>query len=115
MIKTLFAAAVVATLGTGALAHSKSHHHHHHHTATTASGKQITVSCFRGPWNEVIIDRPNAIFIDSLVDVGYEYSTAHAIAYRICRDQALVGNESAMRSEMQRILRTQPARRRHGH
>jgi len=65
----------------------------------------IIVSCFRGPWKEVIWDRPNSNFIDSLVNIGYDYPTSHAIAERVCRDDWLVGNEDGLRSEMIRIYR----------
>ncbi len=75
----------------------------------------IYVSCFRGPWREVIWDRPNAKFIDSLVDVGYDYPTAHAIAERVCRDDALVGNPEGLKSEMIRIFRESPEYRVHFH
>jgi len=68
----------------------------------------IIVSCFRGPWKEVIWDRPNSNFIDSLINIGYDYPTSHAIAERVCRDDWLVGNESGMKSEMIRIYRESP-------
>ena len=113
MIRTCIAATLVAALGTGAMAHSKNHRHTHGAHAPT--GTQITVSCYRGPWNEVIIDRPNAVFIDSLVSVGYDYATAHAIAHRICRDQALVGNPGALKSTMEQIWRDRASHRKHNY
>ncbi|MCE0506993.1 MULTISPECIES: hypothetical protein [unclassified Roseivivax] len=66
-------------------------------------GGTIVVSCFRGPWNEVIWDRPNSNFVDSLVAIGYDFPTAHAIAERICRDDRLVNNPEGLKSEMLRI------------
>ena len=80
----------------------------------TASGDTMVVSCFRGPWKDVIWDRPNANFIDSLVTFGYDYPTAHAIGERVCRDERLVGNLEAMKAEMVRIYRESP-RARTGH
>ena len=76
--------------------------------------QRITVSCFRGPWNDVIWDRPNSIFVDDLVALGYDFPTAHAIAERICRDDKLVGNPPAMGAETLRVVRESPeyARRR---
>ena len=68
-----------------------------------SGGGTITVSCWRGPWEEVIWDRPNAVFIDSLVNVGYSYERASAIAHRVCRDQDLVGNPEGLKSTMRRI------------
>lgn len=74
----------------------------------TADGNTLIVSCFRGPWKDVIWDRPNSNFIDSLIDFGYEYDQAHAIAERICRDGRLVGNKPAMKAEMIRIYYESP-------
>ena len=72
----------------------------------------ITVSCFRGPWEAVIWDRPNAVFIESLVAVGYEYEKAHAIAERVCRDEALVNNSEGLRSTMLQIYSDSASERR---
>ncbi|WP_425052280.1 hypothetical protein [Psychromarinibacter sp. S121] len=68
-------------------------------------GPTITVSCFRGPWKEVIWDRPNPEFIDSLVAAGYDYPTAHAMAERVCRDRSGVGNSAALRETARSVLR----------
>lgn len=73
-----------------------------------ADGNTLIVSCFRGPWKDVIWDRPNSNFIDSLIDFGYDYPNAHAIAERICRDDHLVGNKAAMKAEMIRIYYESP-------
>ena len=99
-------------------AHSggKSHQHYHYGKGDQVynqGGTQIVVSCFRGPWRDVIWDRPNAVFVDSLVEVGYDFPTAHAIAERVCRDDALVGNSDAMRSTMLRIYYDAASHRRH--
>lgn len=77
--------------------------------ATSASawsygGVQIHISCYRGPWKEVIWDRPNPVFIDSLVSAGYGYPEATAIAERICRDPALVQNPGSMSRKIREIL-----------
>ena len=66
------------------------------------------MSCFRGPWKDVIWDHPNSNFIDSLIKIGYDYPTSHAIAERVCRDDWLVGNEDGMKQEMIRIYRESP-------
>lgn len=71
----------------------------------------VTVSCFRGPWEEVIWDRPEPAFIDSLVAVGYSFPEAHAIAERVCRDPATVGSPEATRAVMSRILAESPPAR----
>jgi hypothetical protein len=64
----------------------------------------VTVSCFRGPWREVIIDQPNQIFINSLIAAGYSTGQAWGIGVQICRDQASVGNPGRLVSETYRLL-----------
>lgn len=81
---------------------------HETYTRTATVTHVITVSCFRGPWEGVIWDRPNPIFIDSLVTAGYSYPEAHAISERVCRDQNGVGSPETMRAAMENILRTSP-------
>lgn len=107
MKKLMLAAAFLAGIAAPAAAKGNKVYHYTYQTHT------IIVSCFRGPWTEVIWDRPNSRFIDSLVDVGYDYPTSHAIAERICRDDALVGNPEGMKSEMIRIFKESPEYRVH--
>lgn len=104
MFYKAIAAATVAvfTLSGAALAHDGKSTHHGAH----GKGKQkIIVSCYRGPWKDVIWDRPNAVFIDSLVAIGYDFPTAQAIGTRVCRDDALVGDPEALKATMLRIWR----------
>ena len=111
MHKTIIGAAIVALgLAAPALAGGK-HGHGPHHYSHAAKGGTIVVSCFRGPWTEVIWDRPNAVFVDSLVAIGYTFPTAHAIAERVCRDEALVGNPEGLKSTMRRIYADANSRR----
>jgi len=58
--------------------------------------KQVTVSCYRGPWVDVIWDRPNAIFIETLTGIGLSSEKALAIGTIVCRDERIVGDEAAM-------------------
>ncbi|WP_323765592.1 hypothetical protein [Marinovum sp.] len=113
MKKAIVLAAVVAALAAPAIAGGK--HHKKHHAEYGPTGNRIVVSCFRGPWNEVIWDRPNAVFVDSLVSVGYEYPTAHAIAERVCRDKALVGNPEGLKATMLSIYRDRASHRKHNY
>ena len=92
-----------------------SKYEHRHYGSYGAGGGGIVVSCYRGPWKEVIWDRPNAVFIDSLVNVGYDYSTAAAIGERICRDKNLVGNPGALGASMANIVRSQGGQRRYSY
>lgn len=91
-------------------AHGHGHVHqsgHAHQNANTVSAV-VTISCFRGPWQEVIWDRPEPIFVDSLVGAGYTFPEAHAIAERVCRDASGVGNSANIRSTMLRIIEDTP-------
>ncbi|MBY6091405.1 hypothetical protein [Maritimibacter alkaliphilus] len=97
MKKLLAGAAVALGLATPAVAQSN------YAYTFPQTGHVVYVSCFRGPWKEVIWDRPNAKFVDSLRDLGYDYPNAHAIAERVCRDDALVFNKEGLKQEMIRI------------
>ncbi|WP_226779073.1 hypothetical protein [Oceaniglobus trochenteri] len=108
MKKLFLAAAVLAAGTTTAMAGGKHHHHKHAYGTYTISNVTIVVSCYRGPWREVIWDRPNAVFYDSLVNAGYAPATAHAVAERICRDDKLVGNMENMIEEIKRVIRQAP-------
>lgn len=78
-------------------------------TASQAvANSSILVSCYRGPWKDVVWDRANPQFIDSLVAAGYSYTTANAVGERICRDPDLVDRPEDLRREVQRILRVTP-------
>lgn len=78
---------------------------------TVVNTIQVTVSCFRGPWQEVIWDRPNPVFIDSLVNVGYTYPEAHAIGERVCRDASAVDRPDRAVQVMHQIIAQTPPRR----
>lgn len=122
-LKTFAAVAAALVMPAFASAHDNSHYahgHHHHHHAEDGSvishepAKKevvIKVSCFRGPSNDIIWDKPNAVFVDSLVEAGYTFPTAHAIAYRICRDPETVNDPEGMKRAMERIYRDPASRR----
>jgi hypothetical protein len=78
---------------------------------TVVNTIQVTVSCFRGPWTEVIWDRPNAVFIDSLVNAGYTFPEAHAIGERVCRDESTVDRPERAVQVMHQIIAQTPPRR----
>ena len=71
----------------------------------------ITISCYRGPTSGVVWDRPNAVFVEDLVRIGYSYPQAAAIGERVCRDEYGVGNHDHMRMSLLNILATTPAQR----
>lgn len=109
---------IIATvaLALGFAASAQAHGYQASHTGAykfPQTGHVIYVSCYRGPWKEVIWDRPNSVFLDSLRAIGYDYATSQAIAERICRDPALVGQREALRAEMLRIYYDSAAYRSH--
>ena len=103
MYKQLILAAAVAVSGGQAMAELKAAPGNHWN-----QGGIVTVSCYRGPWKDVIWDRPDAIFTESLVAVGYDYTNAFAIANRICRDPALVDDNVALKAAMEAIIAAAP-------
>ena len=96
LLATALVAGVTAVVGTAATARG------------TVTPGVVTVSCFRGPWTEVIWDRPNPVFVDSLVAVGYDFPTAQAIATRVCKDIAGVGNPDHVKARMEQALHESP-------
>ncbi|MEM7437998.1 MAG: hypothetical protein AAF393_00255 [Pseudomonadota bacterium] len=112
-------ALVVAAFGfaTGVQAHevvSHTHavtHTHDTHTTKRTTTRTVSLKCYRGPWDDVIWDRPEGVFLDSLRALGYNSTDALAIGETICRDRNLVGNPSGMRSKLQDIIRANPPRR----
>jgi hypothetical protein len=101
--RVAFAAMILS--GSALTVNADTYRYHHHGYATHV----ITVSCYRRPWQEVIWDRPNPVFTDSLVSAGYTFPEAHAIAERVCRDASSVGRPGAISATMTDILRrTQP-------
>ncbi len=114
MLKKLCVTAVVAAMAIPAMA-SAGGQGKYYHGAYGPTGNQIVVSCFRGPWREVIWDRPNAVFIDTLVSVGYDFSTAQAIGERVCRDITLVGNPGALKHTMEQIYYDRASHRKHNY
>lgn len=75
---------------------------------TAKADSYILVSCFRGPWNEVIWDKANPNFVQSLVDAGYGQQEATSIANYICRDPRLVDNPIALAKEVRAAVRAAP-------
>ena len=98
-------------LAAGALPAEAHDHQHRYDQEYTNAQHVITVSCYRGPWQDVIWDRPNPVFTDSLVSAGYTFPEAHAIAERVCRDPGAVGSPGALRLVMGNILNDTPPSR----
>lgn len=71
---------------------------------TALAGNDVLVSCYRGPWNQVIWDRANPEFIASLEANGMTPVEARVIADSICRDPRLVNNPDEMAAEVRRVV-----------
>ncbi|WP_298291306.1 hypothetical protein [uncultured Litoreibacter sp.] len=106
MTKLKFLVAAAALFAAPAAAHDSHKHSHSHQTVQRTV--QVVVGCYRGPWELVHWDRALPEFYDSLRAMGYSPAVATSIGNRICRDQNLVNNESALRSEALRVISSTP-------
>jgi len=107
-----------AALADGYHEHGHGHWHatdQHTHRDLAVRTVTITISCFRGPWQDVIWDRPEPVFIDSLVAAGYTFPEAHAISERVCRDVDGVGSPGHASAVLHRIMRETPPHATHRH
>ncbi|WP_338548858.1 hypothetical protein [Roseovarius phycicola] len=96
----LAVSAALLVLGSGAQAHDVTRHSHGAH-----GDNVVLVSCYRGPWEAVIWDRPNDIFIETLEANGLSTQDAIRIAEAVCRDPRLVGDRDAMVKQVQKLVR----------
>jgi hypothetical protein len=80
------------------------------HVQAGAQRVVVHIECFRGPWREIIWDRPEVGFTDDLVALGYSYAEAEAIGTRVCRDPEGRDNPQHMADVVREILRTEPPR-----
>jgi hypothetical protein len=71
---------------------------------------RIGIECFRGPWQEIIWDRPEVGFTDDLVAYGYSFAEAEAIGTRVCRDPQGIDDPHYLVGVVRHLLRTQPPR-----
>lgn len=105
MLKPIVFAALGGALVVGAPSPAAATTYHYN---TVVNAVYVTVSCFRGPWQEVIWDRPNPVFIDSLVNAGYTFPEAHAIGERVCRDASTVDRPDRAVQVMNQIIAQSP-------
>ena len=69
---------------------------------------RITISCYRGWLQTVAWDRPNSVFIEDLVQLGYSRAEATVIGEHICRDEYGLGDPAHQRAQLRDILRQDP-------
>lgn len=82
-------------------------------SAIAESSNVIHVSCYRGPWTDVIWDYPMVTFTDDLEAYGYTPERALAIATSVCRDASLIDpvngeNLEGMKAKTQRLMLQYP-------
>lgn len=68
----------------------------------------IHVSCYRGPWDDVIWDRANPEFVESLQSFGYNQVDAENLANSICRDARLVYNPDKLADQVRKVVLDAP-------
>lgn len=107
MIRLVTAALVASAVAMPAVAGGGTHGYGH---ATAQTAPQVVVSCFRGPWQQIIWDHPKPVFVDSLVNIGYSIERASAIANRVCKDASLVNNPAGLKSMTESIIASSPRR-----
>lgn len=79
--------------------------------AEAAPAGAVVVACYRGPLRDVIWDRPEIAFTDSLRRAGYDMAQAQAIAERVCRDPALVDDRAGLAALTQELMAQTPRAR----
>jgi hypothetical protein len=78
-------------------------------TQPGTSGSEFIISCYRGPWSDTIAwDKPNSVFIDELMELGYTTQQAFAIGNRVCRDEYGVGNPDYMKATLAKLIKERP-------
>lgn len=114
-MKRVLLVAAALSLGTAAQAHDLYTHTHavkHTHSGHVQNVQRtVMLSCYRGPWDDVIWDRPQGEFLDSLRALGYGPSEALSIGETVCRDASLVGNPEGQKAKLKEIIRRNPPRR----
>lgn len=69
---------------------------------------KLRVSCYRGALRTVAWDRPNAVFIMDLLQLGYDNDEAAMLAELVCRNIRGVRNPEYQTQRMRLILQKHP-------
>lgn len=113
MLLGMAGAGAAHDIGSGAQPHGHILNRAHSHSGPTIT-QQVRINCYRGPWRETIWDHPRGEFIDDLMMLGYDYTNASAIAYRVCRDVTNVGNVAGQKAALlNAIAQTPPGQKPH--
>ncbi|WP_425044613.1 hypothetical protein [Primorskyibacter sp. S87] len=81
-------------------------------TQPGTTGNEFVISCYRGPWRDTVaLDRPNAVFLDELMEYGYTPTQAISIGKRVCRDEYGVRNPEHLKATLAKLIKEQPPRR----
>lgn len=76
-------------------------------SGTAAVTHTIRVSCYRGPTQATIWDHPDGTFVQDLVDFGYDFADANAIATTTCQDVALVNDPVRLKAHVEGLIARQ--------
>jgi hypothetical protein len=74
---------------------------------TTVIERTIRVSCYRGPTEATIWDHPAGTFVQDLVDYGYDFADANAIATTTCKDVSLVNDPVRLKAHVEGLIARQ--------
>lgn len=70
----------------------------------------IRIACYRGPLHATIWDAPEGHFVQDLVDFGYDFANADAIARSVCKDESLIGHSELLKTALLEKIRQSPPR-----
>lgn len=74
------------------------------------SVEPIRIACYRGPLHATIWDAPESHFVQDLVNYGYDFANADAIARSVCKDESLIGHSDLLKTALLDKMRQSPPR-----
>jgi len=119
-MKTTLLAAALATGLTGvatvpSFAHDTGVPHAHGHVNTRPHShagrttmRDVRILCYRGPLAVTAWDHPEAVFVQDLINIGYDSTEAWAIGERVCKDSTGVNNRAALRQSLINAIASDP-------
>jgi hypothetical protein len=105
----MFAAPAIAHDTGTPHAHGHINKRPHAHAGAPRIVKQVRISCFRGPLAVTAWDHPEAVFIEDLIAIGYDYVQAWAIGERVCKDSAGVGDPDRLSDALLNAIEQMPS------
>lgn len=103
MKRTTLTAICLMALSAPAVAHESTEHQ-----KNVTQSHRIELSCYRGPFKDVIWDRAYPNFVASLESYGYPRYQAQLMADSICRDPSFIDNPDAMKTSVIEMIKQTP-------